>query len=181
MELWPGHAAPLGATYDGNGTNFALFSEVAERVELCLLDVDEATGTSLPHFEGIPPREQRAELTEVDGHVWHGYVPGIGPGTRVAVVPVGYGDGVPRAASSRAPVLVGGVRRTIAGRVCMDQFVLDVGDDQVTAGDRVVLFGDGTDGGPTAQDWAEACGTISYEIVTRIGGRFRRRHVGEGT
>ena len=110
--------------------------------------------------------------------------PGSGPGTRVAVVPVGYGDGVPRAASSRAPVLAGGVWRTIAGRVCMDQFVLDVGEDQVAAGDRVVLFGDGTDGGPTAQDWAEACGTISYEIVTCIGGRFRRRHVGhvgEGT
>ena len=110
--------------------------------------------------------------------------PGSGPGTRVAVVPVGYGDGVPRAGSSRAPVLVGGRRRTIAGRVCMDQFVLDVGDDDVAAGDQVVLFGDGADGGPTAQDWAEACGTISYEIVTRIGGRFRRRHVGhvgEGT
>jgi alanine racemase len=59
----------------------------------------------------------------------------------------------------------------------MDQFVVDLGDDTAQAGDPVVLFGDGRDGTPTAQDWAEACGTISYEIVTRIGGRFVRRHV----
>jgi isoamylase len=82
VEIWPGSAFPLGATYDGTGTNFSLFSEAAERVELCLIDVDEATGTSLPKFDGIPPREQRIELSEVDGHCWHGYVPGIGPGTR---------------------------------------------------------------------------------------------------
>ena len=82
MELWPGSAFPLGASYDGNGTNFSLFSEAAHMVELCLLDVDEATGTSLPKFEGIPPRERRIELTEVDGHCWHGFVPEIGPGTR---------------------------------------------------------------------------------------------------
>jgi isoamylase len=82
VDIWPGSSFPLGATYDGNGTNFSIFSEAADRVELCLLDVDEATGTSLPKFEGIPPREQRIELTEIDGHCWHGYVPGIGPGTR---------------------------------------------------------------------------------------------------
>jgi alanine racemase len=98
--------------------------------------------------------------------------------TAVAVVPVGYGDGVPRHASSTAPVLLGGEVRRIAGRVCMDQFVLDVGEGPVGAGDVAVLFGPGTDGEPTAQDWAEACGTISYEIVTRIGGRMRRRYLG---
>jgi alanine racemase len=97
--------------------------------------------------------------------------------TTVGLVPVGYGDGVPRAASSTGELLVGGRRRTVAGRVCMDQLVVDLGDDEARAGDPVVLFGDGADGGPTAQDWAEACGTISYEIVTRIGGRFVRRHV----
>jgi len=59
----------------------------------------------------------------------------------------------------------------------MDQFVVDLGDDSAADGDPVVLFGTGEDGAPTAQDWAEACGTISYEIVTRIGGRFIRRHV----
>jgi alanine racemase len=61
----------------------------------------------------------------------------------------------------------------------MDQFVVDVGDDAVAAGDEVVLFGPGTAGEPTAEDWAQACGTISYEIVTRIGGRFVRTYDGQ--
>jgi alanine racemase len=87
----------------------------------------------------------------------------------VAVVPLGYADGVPRAGSGTAPVAVGGKVRRIAGRVCMDQFVLDVGDDPVAAGDVAVLFGAG-EGVPTADDWAAACGTINYEIVSRIGG-----------
>ena len=98
--------------------------------------------------------------------------------TTVGVVPVGYGDGVLRHASSVAPVLAAGQVRTIAGRVCMDQFVLDLGDADAEAGDPVVLFGPGEGGEPTAQDWADACGTISYEIVTRIGGRMQRRYVG---
>ena len=97
--------------------------------------------------------------------------------TTLALVPVGYAEGILRSASSSAPVLVAGRTRTVAGRICMDQFVVDVGDDPVAAGDPAVLFGPGTAGEPTAQDWAEACGTISYEIVTRIGGRFHRRHL----
>ena len=60
----------------------------------------------------------------------------------------------------------------------MDQLVVDVDDDVVSPGDEVVLFGPGLTGEPTAQDWADACGTISYEIVTRIGGRFRRTVTG---
>jgi glycogen operon protein len=68
MKVWPGEAYPLGATYDGVGTNFALFSEVAERVELCLFDE-----------EGI---ESRVDLPEVDAFVWHGYLPNVGPGQR---------------------------------------------------------------------------------------------------
>lgn len=101
--------------------------------------------------------------------------------TTVGVVPVGYGDGIPFHASSRGPVLAAGARRKVAGRVCMDQFVLDLGDADAEVGDPVVLFGPGTHGEPTAQDWAEACGTINYEIVTRIGGRMQRRYVGEGS
>ncbi|MFP5220550.1 MAG: alanine racemase [Actinomycetes bacterium] len=96
--------------------------------------------------------------------------------TTVALVPLGYADGVPRSATNLGQVQLGGRRRTIAGTVCMDQFVLDVGDDAVAAGDEVVLFGPGDDGEPTAQDWAEALGTISYEIVTRIGARVPREH-----
>lgn len=98
--------------------------------------------------------------------------------TTLVVVPVGYGDGIPRRGSSVAPLQVAGRRRTISGRVCMDQFVVDVGDTAVAAGDEVVLFGTGDHGEPTAQEWAEACDTISYEIVTQIGGRFVRQHIG---
>ncbi|SHG82286.1 alanine racemase [Geodermatophilus nigrescens] len=98
--------------------------------------------------------------------------------TTLALVPVGYADGVPRAAGNRAPVLAAGAQRTIAGRVCMDQFVLDVGDDAVAPGDEVVLWGSGERGEPTAQQWADAVDTIHYELVTRVGGRFTRRHVG---
>ncbi len=98
--------------------------------------------------------------------------------TTLLLVPVGYADGVPRAAGNRAPVLAAGAHRRIAGRVCMDQFVLDVGDAEVRAGDEVVLWGPGDRGEPTAQDWADAVDTIHYELVTRIGGRFTRRYVG---
>ena len=96
----------------------------------------------------------------------------------LALVPLGYADGVPRAATGTAEVLLRGRRRTIAGTVCMDQFVLDLGDDTVEAGDEVVLFGPGDDGEPTAQEWASALGTIDYEIVTRIGARVPRTYVG---
>jgi isoamylase len=67
MNVWPGHPFPLGATWDGEGTNFSLFSEHAERVELCLFDGD---------------RETRVELDDVTAHNWHCYLPGIGPGQR---------------------------------------------------------------------------------------------------
>jgi alanine racemase len=89
--------------------------------------------------------------------------------TTLALVPLGYADGVPRHASNVGPLLLGGKRRTIAGRVCMDQIVVDVADDPVSAGDVAILFGAGDDGGPTADDWAEAIDTINYEIVTRFG------------
>lgn len=100
--------------------------------------------------------------------------------TTVIDVPLGYADGIPRHASGVAPVQVHGRRFTLAGRVCMDQVVVDVGDLEVAAGDQVVLFGAGDDGEPTAQDWADAVGTISYEIVTRFGPRVPRVHQGVG-
>jgi alanine racemase len=97
--------------------------------------------------------------------------------TTLALVPLGYADGIPRNATNTAQVQLGGVRRTIAGTVCMDQFVLDVGSDEVAAGDVVTVFGAGQSGEPTAQDWAEWLGTISYEIVTRVGARVPRTYV----
>ncbi|KJY39984.1 MULTISPECIES: alanine racemase [unclassified Streptomyces] len=98
--------------------------------------------------------------------------------TTLGLVPVGYGDGIPRHASGIGPVQVDGKWRTVAGRVAMDQFVVDLGGDTPPIGDEVLVFGSGDRGEPTAEDWGRACGTISYEIVTRIGSRVPRRYVG---
>lgn len=97
--------------------------------------------------------------------------------TTLALVPLGYGDGVPRQASGRGPVRIGERVYQVAGRVAMDQFVVDVGDAPVNVGDRAVLFGDPATGAPSARDWAEAAGTIDYDIVTRIGPRVPRRYL----
>ena len=97
--------------------------------------------------------------------------------THLALVPVGYADGLPRAASNKGQVLLRGERLTVAGRICMDQFVLDVGDLNVRTGDEVVIFGDPARGEPSAEEWGHAAGTIGYEIVTRLGPRVVRRHI----
>lgn len=94
----------------------------------------------------------------------------------LGLVPVGYADGIPRSAAGQPLVFARGRRWPIAGTVCMDQLVVDFGDEPVTEGEEVVLFGPGDDGEPTAQEWGERLGTISYEIVTGIGARVPRSH-----
>jgi len=97
--------------------------------------------------------------------------------TTLALIPAGYSDGIPRAASNKAPVLLGGQTYQIAGRVCMDQFVLDVKDAPTSIGDDAILFGDPLRGEPSVEDWAQAAGTIGYEIVTRISARVVREYI----
>ncbi|MBE7189639.1 alanine racemase [Jatrophihabitans endophyticus] len=166
---------------------------------------NSAATLTLPeaHFDLVRPGIAVYGLSPVDGD--HGLVPamtlrgaaasvkrvrageGVSYGheyvtpreTTLVLVPLGYADGIPRHAGNAGPVWVGGVRATVSGRVCMDQFVVDVGDLEVAEGDPVVLFGPGRDGEPTAQDWADAAGTIHYEIVTRIGPRVPRTYVGD--
>lgn len=99
--------------------------------------------------------------------------------TKLGVVAMGYGDGIPRNANSGAGVFIpganGGKRAPIIGRVSMDQFVVDLGkESSAETGDLVIVFGDGATGEYTADDWARASGTINYEIVTRIGPRVPR-------
>jgi alanine racemase len=94
--------------------------------------------------------------------------------TTLALVPLGYADGVPRAASGRAEVLIGRKRFPVVGRIAMDQFLVDVGGAKVAVGDEVILWGDGATGAPTAEEWAAWADTINYEIVTRVGGRVPR-------
>jgi len=96
--------------------------------------------------------------------------------TTLALMPIGYADGVYRALSGRIDVLINGRLRRGVGRICMDQFVVDLGPNEtnVREGDTAVLFGPGTEGEPTAQDWADLLGTIHYEVVTRPRGRVTR-------
>jgi isoamylase len=105
--VWPGDSYPLGATYDGAGTNFALFSEVAHRVELCLFD-DAGT-------------ETRIGLREVDGFVWHGYLPGIGPGQRYGYRVHGPYDPPSGARCNPAKLLLDPYTKAIEGSVTWGQ------------------------------------------------------------
>lgn len=100
--------------------------------------------------------------------------------TRVALLPLGYADGVFRVLSGRIDVLINGRLYRNVGRICMDQFVVDLGPDatDVAEGDEAILFGPGTAGEPTAQDWADLLGTIHYEVVTSPRGRVRRSYTG---
>ena len=100
--------------------------------------------------------------------------------TTVALLPLGYADGVFRSLSGRIDVLINGRLRRSVGRVCMDQFVVDLGPGpvDVAEGDDAILFGPGTHGEPTAQDWADLLGTINYEVVTSPRGRVTRTYRG---
>lgn len=96
--------------------------------------------------------------------------------TTLALVPLGYADGMPRHASNAGPVSINGEAHRVSGRIAMDQFIVDVGDAEVSVGDRAIVFGDPARGLPSADDWAAAAATINYEIVTRIGPRVVRRY-----
>nr|WP_179968403.1 alanine racemase [Mycolicibacterium helvum] len=98
--------------------------------------------------------------------------------TNLALLPIGYADGLHRPLGGRIDVLINGRLRRSVGRVCMDQFVVDLGPGapDVVEGDEAILFGPGTSGEPTAQDWADLLGTIHYEVVTSPRGRVVRTY-----
>lgn len=99
--------------------------------------------------------------------------------TTLALMPIGYADGVFRSLGGRLEVLINGRRRSGVGRICMDQFVVDLGPGKpdVSEGDEAILFGPGSRGEPTAQDWADLVGTIHYEVVTGVRGRISRTYL----
>ena len=111
------------------------------------------------------------------GHAWTAAVD-----TAVALLPIGYADGVYRTLSGRLAVLINGRSYNSVGRICMDQFMVDLGpgDTDVAEGDEAILFGPGTSGEPTAQNWADLLGTIHYEVVTSPRGRVLRTFTGNG-
>lgn len=140
---------------------------------------DDATSAEL----GLRPAlELSAAVASVkrmpaNSGVSYGYDYRTAAETSLALVPLGYADGVPRHATNRGPVSINGRTYRVAGRVAMDQFVVDVGDDDVKVGDRAILIGDPGTGVPSAEDWARASDTINYEIVTRLGGRIERTYL----
>jgi alanine racemase len=103
--------------------------------------------------------------------------------TTIALMPIGYADGVFRSLGGRLDVLINGRRRPGVGRICMDQFLVDLGPGQidVAEGDEAILFGPGSRGEPTAQDWADLLDTIHYEVVTSPRGRITRTYREAGT
>lgn len=99
--------------------------------------------------------------------------------TRIALIPLGYADGIPRKAGALGPIIINGKKFLVAGRVCMDQFVVDIGDHEVIMGDEAILFGDPAKGEPEVEEWARAAETIGYEIVTRLGQRVPKVYINE--
>ena len=141
-----------------------------------------AEGSPWPGLGLVPAMTVRAKLA-MSKRIARGAAVGYGgtwtapAATTLGLVPIGYAEGVLRAAANKAEVFVDGRRRPVRGAISMDQFTIDLDGSLPAAGTEVVLWGPGTRGEPTAEEWAQWCGTISYEIVTRLGGRFGRVYV----
>lgn len=154
------------------------------RAGIAIYGVAPGTGLGSAQSLGLRPamtlRARLAHVKTIDvgtkvsyGGTWTAASP-----TTVGLVPVGYADGIPRAASNTGQVLIDGRRCPVLGVIAMDQFVVDLGPDADDhPGDEVLVLGTGDQGEPTAEDWARWAGTIGYEIVTRIGPRIPRRYV----
>ncbi len=170
------HASNSAATFGVPAARFDLV-----RVGIAMYGLSPGPAIGSARELGLRPvmslRAQLASVKRVEAGsgVSYGQLYSTSSASTLGVVPLGYADGIPRSASNVGPMLVAGGARTVAGRVCMDQVVVDLADVEARAGDEVVLFGAD---GPTADEWAEACGTIGYEIVTRIGPRVPREHLG---
>ena len=143
------------------------------RVGAGLVGIDPSRTTPLrPALTLTAPlvsvRRVRAGTPVGYGHTW------LAPAaTELGLLPLGYADGLPRAASGRAEVLVRGRRRPLVGRISMDMAVVDLGPQGAEAGDVVTVFGPGLDGEPTTAEWATWSDTLEHEIVTRLGARVR--------
>jgi alanine racemase len=174
------HIANSAATLTNPGAAFDLV-----RPGLAVYGLSPVPSLGDPRFFGLTPAMTLSADLAVTKRIpagqglsyGHQYV--TSQDTVVGLVPMGYADGIPRNATNVGPLSLGGRRHTVSGRVCMDQFIVDLGpQSRARAGDRVTLFGSGESGEPTAQDWAQATETISYEIVTRIGARVPRIYIG---
>ena len=117
-------------------------------------------------------RQVRAGTEVGYGHDWAAAAP-----TTLALLPLGYADGLPRVASGRAHIAIRGRRHPVVGRISMDQVVVDLGDDAVAPGTTATVLGPGAAGEPTVREWADWAGTIEHEVVTGFGARVARTTV----
>jgi len=156
------------------------------RIGVALYGLSPFTDHSSGEYGLVPAMTAKSFVVQVkraepgEG-VSYGYLHRTTEQTNLALVPLGYAEGLPRSASGNAVVQVAGEPHKITSRIAMDQFVLDVGQQPVAVGDEVVLFGDPSKGHFSVDALALAADTINYEIVTRMGGRFVREFFGSAT
>lgn len=160
------HLAATAATLTDPATHYDLV-----RVGAGLYGIDPSHTTELRGAMTLSARVTTVREVRASTPVGYGSHYLTSHATRLALLPLGYADGVPRSLSPDASAWVRGRRVPIAGAVSMDQIVVDVGELGVEAGDEVILFGAGDLGEPTVADWAGWAGTIEHELVTRIGPR----------
>ncbi|HYQ63848.1 alanine racemase [Actinophytocola sp.] len=163
------HLAATAATLTDPATHLDMV-----RIGAGLVGIDPSGTTRLrPALRLVAPVVQVRRVAAGVG-VGYGHTHVTDHPTTLALLPVGYADGLPRAASRQAEVLVAGRRRPVVGTISMDQTVVDLGDDPGEPGAEAVIFGPGDGGEPTVEDWAGWADTIPHEIVTGIGHRVRR-------
>ena len=166
------HLAATAATLTGVGRGYDV-----HRIGAGLFGIDPSrTSTALHPALSLTSHVVSSRAVSVGTGVGYGLDHVVDRPTNLALLPVGYGDGIPRAASGRAEVSVRGRRRPLVGRVSMDMIVIDTGDDRLAPGEQVVLFGPGSRGEPTVAEWAGWADTIEHEIVTRVGSTGSRIH-----
>ncbi len=145
------------------------------RVGAGLVGIDPSRSTSLRPAMTLTAPVVQVRRVRGGTPVGYGHAHRTACATYLALVPIGYADGLPRLASGRAEVQVRGVRRPVVGRLSMDQLVVDLGARGIDLGETVTVFGPGTHGEPTVTEWAAWADTIEHEIVTGIGARVARR------
>ncbi|MDQ0642320.1 alanine racemase [Microbacterium murale] len=166
------HLAATAATLTGEGSGFGI-----HRIGAGLFGVDPSRTTDFlqPALTLTSTVVSSREVAAGTG-VGYGHDFTTPARTHLVLLPIGYGDGLPRAASGRAQVFARGRRRSLVGRISMDMVVVDTGDELLQPGETVTIFGPGRDGEPTVAEWAEWSHTIEHEMLTRVGTRAHRIH-----
>lgn len=162
------HLAATAATLTDPRTHHTM-----SRVGAGLVGIDPSGTTALRSALTLTAPVVSVRRVPAGTPVGYGHDHRTSRATHLGLLPVGYADGLPRAASGRAEVLVAGTRRPLVGRVSMDQVVVDLGARPAPLGTPVVLLGPGDAGEPTAADWADWSGTIPHEVVTGLGAATR--------